>query len=446
MKDLRVVFLPLARTTFHMESAAECYEKSLEVLKELVPSLTFPGELLTSPEMLLDYLKSVQGTLPNVVVVQCTTFVDSVFMSHVARELSCPIILWGVREPVIDGGRLRLNSLTGVYAAGNVLVSLGREFVYVFGAPTEANLRNELAVQLKAVDIQRKLKDLNVGVIGHFPPGFYFSNLEDVDLMRHIGPRVLRLEARDIMKRAGLFEEGETKQALTEAKQMLNGLDAFDEATLDKHARLRLAYRQVVEENRLGALATRCWPDFFVEYGASVCAAISGLTEKGIVSSCEADIGGAISMYIARELAGSAPYFGDPVSLDEEKNAITFWHCGAGACSLAHKDTGAKAGVHPNRKLGVTMEFGLKPGRVTVLRLGKGPQGYRMYLLGGEALDEPQQFWGTSVVIKTDNKAAEIVAQSVEQGWEAHFVVVYGDIRPEIKALCRLMNIPVVEF
>ena len=446
MERLRAVFLPLCRPTFDMVSAQDYFQQSMELLNRLGPEIIAPTELLTSPEMLGDYLRTVKTTLPHVAIVQSTTFVDSTFMARVVQELSCPILLWGVREPVIDGGRLRLNSLTGVYAAGNVLMSLGRKFSYVFGNPTEESLKTALQAEIAAIDVKNLLRELKIGVVGHFPSGFYFSNLEDVDLMRYIGPRLIRLEAREVMKKAGLLTLPEIEPALTELRQNMTGLGSFDEKTLEQYGRIRTAYQKIVEENDLGALATRCWPDFFVETQAAVCTAISFLTEQGVVSACEADIGGAISMYIAKAFSGSAPYFGDPVSLDEVKNTIIYWHCGAGACSLARADKGAVAGVHPNRKMGVTMEFGLKEGRVTVLRLGKGPNGYRMFLMGGEALDEPQKFLGTSVEIRPDHSAQKMVTDSVEQGWEAHFVVAYGDIRPQVRALCKWMDIQVVEF
>ena len=62
-------------------------------------------------------------------------------------------------------------------------------------------------------------------------------------------------------------------------------------------------------------------------------------------------------MYIARQLSGAAPYFADPVALDEENNAVIYWHCGVAPCSLARKESGIRAGVHPNRKVGITMRM-----------------------------------------------------------------------------------------
>ena len=262
-----------------------------------------------------------------------------------------------------------------------------------------------------------------------------------------VGAKLEYIEARDIINRAKALEEKDYQKNIADAHADLKGLDQIPEENLDKYGRLTAAYKAFVEEKGIKALASRCWPDFFTEYATPVCNVLSTLTESGVVSSCEADVYGAISMFILRECAGSAPYFGDPVSLDEKKNAITFWHCGAGACSLARKDTGARAGVHPNRKIGPTMEFGLKEGRVTVIRLGRKPDGtYRMFLMTGEALDEPQQFLGTSVVVKTDNNAADIINKAVTDGWEAHYALVYGDVKEEIKILCNLLNMEVVEY
>ena len=134
------------------------------------------------------------------------------------------------------------------------------------------------------------------------------------------------------------------------------------------------------------------------------------LNDLGIAASCEADTYGALSMYMGMQLTGAAVFFGDPVSLDEEENTITFWHCGTAACSMAREDTGATIGVHPNRKIGPVMDFGCKPAdNVTVFRVGQKADGtFRFFLTTGKALDKPKQFCGTSVVVQTEGSSYEI--------------------------------------
>ena len=104
---------------------------------------------------------------------------------------------------------------------------------------------------------------------------------------------------------------------------------------------------------------------------------LSILNDLGVAASCETDAWGALSMYMGMHLTGQSSFFGDPVSLDEKENTITFWHCGMAACSLAREDTGAVCGEHCNRHIGPTMEFGCKAAeKVTIFRVGKAPDGH----------------------------------------------------------------------
>ena len=155
-----------------------------------------------------------------------------------------------------------------------------------------------------------------------------------------------------------------------------------------------------------------------------------------------------MSMYAGQKLSGKPVFFGDPVSLDENENTITFWHCGTAACSLAREDTGALIGEHCNRHIGPTLEFGTKPSEhATVFRIGKKPDGnFRLLIISGKALDKPKQFLGTSTVIETESDAEFIITQSVKEGWEPHFAVAYEDIGDELEAFGHMINIEVTRY
>ena len=203
-----------------------------------------------------------------------------------------------------------------------------------------------------------------------------------------------------------------------------------------------------MEKNNIGALASRCWPDFFTAFGTPVCAVLAILNDLGIAASCEADTYGALSMYLGMQLTGQPTFFGDPVSMDETEGTITFWHCGTAACSLARTDTGAKVDVHCNRKIGPTLDFGCKPCKdITIFRIGKKADGsFRFFIAKGEALDKPKQFNGTSVVVKTKAKAEDIIYSSVKDGWEPHFVVIYDDKVAELEALAHMLDMEVCKY
>ena len=226
------------------------------------------------------------------------------------------------------------------------------------------------------------------------------------------------------------------------------GLDKTPEHNRLDHARLYKAYTDYVKGHNIGALASRCWPDFFTAFGTPVCSVLSLLNDDGVAAACEADVYGALSMWIGMRLSGEPVFFGDPVSLDESESSLTFWHCGAAACSLARKDTGAEIGVHPNRKIGPAMNFGCEsfPG-ATIFRIGREPDGsFRFFIAEGEGLDKPRQFIGASLVVETDIESRLLVEESVLQGFEPHFAVMKGRHGRTLEALAKMLGAKVCRF
>ena len=443
--NMKITFLPLARTTFSMPDATENFDKSCQMLEGFVENLQRPQEMLTSPEMLAEYLATIDS--PDLIIYQCTTFVGGDFVTEITRRFDCPMIVWSLREPSIDGGRLKLNSLTGAFSAGNSLYMQGRGYRFVFGSPDEPAALQIFKQTLAALDMTQKLRELVIGVVGTQPAGFGFGDMDEALLAGKLGVRVVRTEAASLMKTALSYPPEAFTTSLDELKERTCGWETLLAENKDKHARLRTAYQEFVTKNGIKALASRCWPDFFVEYGVPVCSVLSFLNDCGVAASCETDMGGAISMFIGSALTGGPTYFGDPVAIDESCNGIVFWHCGAGAPSLARAKEGAKLGVHPNRKIGPTMEFGLKDGTVTVMRLGKSREGLRLMAMKGEALDEPQKFFGTSLCFKpATGTPQEKVTALVGDGWEPHFVIAYGDVMEELRLMCGFLDIPFMEY
>lgn len=446
MTEFKAVYVPIGVPTFHLESAQIQFEKSIDLLKSLFDSVEVPDEMLLSIDKLNAFL---DGKAPDLIILQNITFANSAYTAEIMRKFDCPVLLWTLREPVIDGGRLRLNSLTGAYSAANTIKQFRDEpLQYVFGSPDEENVRKQINSVIRAAKMKKQLRSLNIVSVGHTPQGFGFGRALDNEMLKTFGSNLISIEARELIDTAKGYTDEEVNEYLLDAEKRTVGLENTPDKNRRDFARIYKAYAQFVKDNNIGALSSRCWPDFFTAFGTPVCAVLAMLNDLGVAASCEADTYGALSMYIGAQLTGSPVFFGDPVSLDEKENTITFWHCGTAACSLAREDTGAEIGVHCNRKIGPTMEFGCKPSKqVTVLRIGKSAEGkFRVFVCKGEALDKPKQFNGTSVVVKTRNDAKNIVVSSVKAGFEPHFAVAYGDIYDELVALSEMLNLEVCEY
>ena len=440
------VYIPVGVPTFHLESAQDQFDRSVSMLRSVNADFVCPDEMLLSIDSLRAYLADKH---PDFIVFQNLTFANAAYMSEVLRRFDCPLLLWTLREPVIDGGRLRLNSLTGAYSAANTLRAFDeRPFLYCFGAPEEEAVVSMVKACTAAARLKAGMKALKMAAVGHTPQGFGFGRALDSELMNVFGVELEAIEARELIDMAKAYTEEECAEYLSRTDRAVCGLSATPEKNRNDHARLYKAYTDYVRSHNIGALASRCWPDFFTAFGTPVCTVLSLLNDEGVASACEADIYGALSMWIGMQLSGEPVFFGDPVSLDEEENTVTFWHCGAAACSLARRDTGAAVGVHPNRKIGPAMDFGCEAfPEATVFRIGREPDGsFRFFICEGEALDKPKQFIGTSIVVKTDSDSRSVVEQSVLDGFEPHFVVMKGRHGDTLEALAEFFGFEVYNY
>lgn len=444
--SFQVAYIPVGVGTFHLESARTEFEKSKNMISQLTGEGVYPDKMLLTLEDLDTFLDRIH---PDLIILQNITFANAAYASRVLKRFACPILLWTLREPVIDGGRLRLNSLTGAYSAANAIREFRQgEFEYVFGSPEEETVQAEVGAAIRAARVRYQLGHLKLAAIGHTPQGFGFGRALDTDLMKTFGVTLEAVEARELIDRARGYEDGECEEELAEAGKALVGLEETPEQNRKDFARLYKAYKEYVKENGIGALASRCWPDFFTEFGTPVCGVLSLLNASGLAASCEADVYGALSMYIGSQLTGKPVFFGDPVSMDEKEGTVTYWHCGMAACSLARADTGARVGVHPNRKIGPVMDFGCQAWeQATVFRVGRKPDGsFRFFIAGGEVLDKPKQFCGTSVVVKTKQAAKQVISESVKDGWEPHFVVIYQNVEAELEKLAHMTGAEVCRY
>lgn len=443
--NFEILYIPIGVPTFHLESAQKEFDKSAALLRQIDENTVLPNEMLLDINKLNAFL---QDKHPDLVIVQNVTFANGAYIAQVLRQFDCPVLLWTLREPESNGGRLCLNSLTGAFSAGNMLKGFGRSFEYVFGSPEEAGVKSKISSVVSAAKLRNSLRQLNILQVGHTPQGFGFGRALDLEMMSAFGANLISIEARELIALAKSYKDSDLLPYRSDAGERICNLNKIDTKNIDDFARLYKAYDTYVKENNIGALSSRCWPDFFTAFGTPVCAVLSILNDLGVASACEADTYGALSMYMAQYLSQKSVFFGDPVSVNEGENSLTFWHCGMAACSLAREDSGACAGVHCNRKIGPTLEFGCRSEeQVTIFRVGKKADGgFRFFISVGSALDKPQQYFGTSVVVKVNSNVSGFISRAVKGGWEPHFAVAMGDISQELEILADMLGIEVEIF
>lgn len=200
----------------------------------------------------------------------------------------------------------------------------------------------------------------------------------------------------------------------------------------------------------LDALAVKCWPEFPDSYGVAACWALSRLNDDGLMTSCEGDVYGVVTMLMENFLTGKTPMFADFVAIDEEQNMGIGWHCGAAPTCLASDAKGVAVCKHPSvgggGKTGVTVSFPVRGDEAaTMARLGVGPEGLRLFFAGGEAIDTGPILRGNPAGICFDTPVRRVLKIILDEGMEHHYAIIHADIRPELRIMAKWLDMPTID-
>ena len=458
---MRLGILPLGRPTFDVAFAETTLADMLAELDATGHEISGSRALLFDAEATEAALDRLKHQAIDYLLVLQVTFTDASMTVAAANAFDLPLGIWAVPEPRI-GGRLRLNAFCGLNLASHALGLAGRRFGWLHAAPgpgTAADLAELLAggrqagrleagpagATSEAADaIVGRLAGKRVARIGELPAGFDTCAYDPAEVKALAGVEVEALELAD------LFDAGRSADAAKVAQLRrqvrASGLDQVDQAELDRSLRLKLGLDAIRHGGGFDAFAIRCWPETFTEYGGAVCGPVSMMGEARVPCACEADVYGALTQLVLQEACGQAVFLTDLVDMDAADNTGVVWHCGQAPLSMMADGARPVATVHTNRKMPLLFEFALKPGRVTFCRISQAHGVPKMVLAGGQMLDRPMAFTGTSGVVRFERPAETVLADIMASGLEHHMALAYGDHRPLLRQVAAALALPVLEL
>ncbi len=458
--------LPLARPTFDVPFAEENLAACIKALEATGHKIVGKRELLFDGAATDAAIAELKREKLDLVLILQVTFCDASMAVKIAAEAMGPLAIWAIPEPRA-GGRLRLNSFCGLNLAAHALGLRGVPLRWLYSAPDAPGIGDAIGGLVigderdpaypagpkpglveteQAKRILAGLKGKRIGLVGEHPAGF--------DTCAYDSGRLAELAGVEVrpMTLPALFESAKAQDAATvagtraELGRAYAGVDEVKQDELDRSIRFLHALEGAKQEAGCSAMAVRCWPEMFTDYGCAACGPMGMLTEKKTPCACEADMYGALTGMILQEAAGAPSWLVDIVDMDDASDTGVFWHCGNAPLSMADTVEPPRAQIHSNRKMPFLQEFALKPGRITIARISQARGRTTMILAGGEVVRAPKSFTGTSGVVRFDRPAAEVAEAMMEFGLEHHVAMVYGEHRGVLRALAGEMGIPVVEL
>jgi L-fucose isomerase-like protein len=447
LPPLRLGLACLARSRFDYATARDLYHKSVAALK------AFDGVEVIAPDDLI--LDNPDAPVPGLIrqasaffhaaqvdalIVQNGTFTMGDMALELLESFKVPVVLWALPEPDWDGGRLKLNSLVGLNVNSSHLFKMGRPFRYLIAAPGDAAFAEKMGRLVRVLRLVARLRHSKVAMVGSRAQGFYDLSFNEMELRAKLGVEVVSVGLGEVFDRARALPAGEVADTVA---QMAARLDDTSEVGPEKQAlqaRAYLALRQVAGRYGAEAMAVRCWPEFPFDYGVAACSSVAFLNDDEIPCGCEGDLEGALSSLILQSLSGSVPFLADISAVDHARNALLLWHNGCAALRLAATRKALHGHFQANR--GLTVGFGLQPGRVTMARLGNDGKSLRLLATGGEALPTEMFIRGTLTWVRTDPPVQRVADELIYGGWEHHLAMAYADVSEDLGEFAAITGIP----
>jgi L-fucose isomerase len=377
-----------------------------------------------------------------------------------ARVLDLPVLLSSPKDGKLPG-------LGGIMAAHGAMKQVNLSSRKIWGNPMEEpSLLSELSAFCRASGVIERMKGSVYGLIGGRSIGMNTGVVSTQQWMETFGVDVEHIDQLEIIRRAKQADEGEVERAYSWLTEHAGSV-ATEGKAAPEHVKEQIRHytslRSIIDEFGLDFIGIKCHYDLS-EYFYAACLSAVFLNDpydwngpkEPIITACEADSDGALTMQILKLISGYPSLLFDVRSYDFDNEVFVCCNCGAqpswyAECSDKPEENLAKVFIEPLIAKyggnGVHFPYVCKAGEITMARLSRVNGGYRMFLARGEFVDFPREKMAETCsawphgYVKMNIKPAEFI--NIFNANHTH--VVPGDHRQALKIYCELMNIPIDE-
>lgn len=444
----RIAHVAIGTRTLDVNAARRDTRAVRERLGKLDAELWTVGDIVLTVEDGRETNVKLLAARPDLIVLQLGTWTHDTVAAALLEGYRGPLMVWATPEDIAHG-KLEGGQLCGLLQSGGTLSKIGYKFIPLYGAPDDPDILGRIDVCVRALTARNVLRQARVALVGGPCPGMTDATFHELELRNVLGPQVVHIELEAFFHARQQATDEDARRLVDGELRLLGEVVEPREEDLLEAARTALAIEWLAVEHQASCVAVRCWPEMRERGVGSPCYALCRLSDQGVPAACEGDALAAISMLTLQTLTGQPAYLGDLLMLDKESNCAYEFHCGAAASKLA--GTPVRLRMHAELasdtwKPGVTVEFAMRPGRVTYCRLGEVRGVYRLILMGGEALQSETFIRGSVAKVQWDAPVNHALEAMIVEGHEHHLLCAPGDVRQELIALGDLLGIRTVQI
>jgi L-arabinose isomerase len=322
----------------------------------------------------------------DLLVMFLTTYLTSSMVLPIAQKSNTPVLVIDLQPTekmdhanFDTGAWLAYCGQCPVPEVGNVFRRAGIQFRSVSGWLRQESAWERIGQWITAAQIRAALREARHGLMGHVYPGMLDVSTDLTLLPTTFGSHVEVLEFDDLRQRVASVTQSE----ITDRKDLARSIFKIDETVEEDDfswaAKVSVGLDRLAEDFDLDSLAyyhRGLDGELHERLGAGMILGASLLTARGIPATGEYELRTTVAQLIT-QVAGAGGSFTEIQALNFEDNIVEMGHDGP-----AHLAVSSSAPIlrglgvfHGKRGYGVSVEFDVEHGPVTLLGLGQDRDG-----------------------------------------------------------------------
>ncbi|MBE1530636.1 L-fucose/L-arabinose isomerase family protein [Actinomadura algeriensis] len=391
----------------------------------------------------------------DLIVMFLTTYLTSSMVLPIAQRSNTPVLVIDLQPTekmdhatFETGDWLAYCGQCAVPEVGNVFRRAGVPFRSVSGHLRQESAWARIGQWIQAAKIRATLRHARHGLMGHVYPGMLDVSTDLTLLPATFGSHVEVLEFDDLRQRVEKVTDAETAARMDLARQIFT----LDRTVADDDfawgARVSVGLDRLVADFELDSLAyyhRGLDGELHERLGAGMILGASLLTARGLPATGEYELRTSVAQLVT-QVVGAGGSFCEIQSLNFEDGVVEMGHDGPAHLAVASRDPLLRGlGVyHGKRGWGVSVEFDVRHGPVTLLGLGQDRDGTLTFIASeGDVLPGPLlEIGNTTSRVDFGRDPGEWVDDWSATGIGHHWSLSLGHRAGDYRAAANLLGIP----
>tara|TARA_R100000365_G_scaffold3681_1_gene13435 strand:- start:3015 stop:4457 length:1443 start_codon:yes stop_codon:yes gene_type:complete len=322
----------------------------------------------------------------DLIVLFLTTYLTSSMVLPIAQRSGAPVLVIDLQPTekmdhasFDTGAWLAYCGQCPVPEVGNVFRRAGIPFRSVSGWLRQESAWRRIEEWIAAAHVRAALRHARHGLMGHVYPGMLDVSTDLTLLPVTFGSHVEVLEFDDLRVRVEQVTDAETAERMAVAREVFTLDDTVIDEDFAWGARVSVALDRLIDDFDLDSLAyyhRGLDGEQHERLGAGMILGASLLTARGVPATGEYELRTTVAQ-LATQVVGAGGSFCEIQALNFEDGVVEMGHDGPAHLAVSSRDPLLRGlGVyHGKRGWGVSVEFDVQHGPVTLLGLGQDADG-----------------------------------------------------------------------